>query len=127
REPKVETGKCREQWSDRHDEMEMGDDKIGVLKLNVGCRRPEKDTAQAAAHKHRHESYGEQARCSETDTGTPDRAKPIKGLHRGWNSDQERGQSENRTQEWIHSADEHVVAPYNETQDRDRHHRVNHH
>ena len=37
-------------------------DKIRILQLNVGCRRPQEDATQTAADEHRHESDGKTVR-----------------------------------------------------------------
>ncbi len=59
---KYSPAKAANSGRDRHHQMEMRNDEIGILQLNVGRRGPEEDSAQAAADEHRHESYGEQAR-----------------------------------------------------------------
>src|SRR5215475_526395 len=38
REPEVQSGKCGEQWSDRHDEMEVRYDEVSILELNIRSR-----------------------------------------------------------------------------------------
>src|SRR4051794_34547634 len=107
--------------------MKVGHDEVCILKLDVRRRCSEEQSAQSTAHKHRHKSYGKQTRRGEADTGTPDRSKPIERFNRRRYGDQQGGQGEYRAEEWVHSADEHVMAPNNETEDRDGDHRIDHH
>jgi len=55
-EPEVQTGKCCEQRSDGHDEVEMCNDEVRILELDIRSRCSQKDTAQSTAHKHRYET-----------------------------------------------------------------------
>ena len=63
----------------------------------------------------------------EPNAGAPDGAQPVECLDGRGNGDQQRRDRENRSKERAHAADEHVMAPDDEAQSGDRHHRVNHH
>src|SRR5207247_1628012 len=75
REPEIQTAECRKQRSNCHHKMEVGDDEISILKLNIRRRGPEKNSAQSAAHKHRHDTDGTQTRRAKPDTAPPHRAR----------------------------------------------------
>src|SRR5207247_6782822 len=88
REPEVQAAECGKQRSNRHHKMEVGDDEIRILKLNIRRRGSKKNSAESAAHKHRHESDRKQTRRGKSDTGPPHGAKPVARLDCRRNSNQ---------------------------------------
>src|SRR5688572_19688321 len=72
RKPEVQASVGGKQRCNSHHEMEMGDDKVGVLQLNVSRGRSKEEAAQAAADKQRNESDREQRCRSELNSRAPD-------------------------------------------------------
>src|SRR6516165_10059153 len=96
--------------------MEVRYDEVCVLKLDIRGRCSQEDSAQAAADKHRHKSNRKQSCGSKPNSRSPYCAEPVECLNCGRHCDQQCCQCKNRSEERVHAADEHVVAPHDEAQ-----------
>jgi len=67
REPEIGAGEYAEDRCHTHNQVEVADDKIGVVEVKVKRVLAEKDPAESACREERHKSDREEHWCSETE------------------------------------------------------------
>ena len=98
----------------------MSHNKVRVVQRNIGPGGSKKKPAQTARHEERNEAEGEQHRRRKLDPSPPQTHHPAQDEDRGRNCDQQSGQCEHASEQRIHAAHEHVMAPDNEAQGDNR-------
>ena len=91
--------------------MKVRDNIVGVVDKDIHRGRSHKDAAQASDHKGGDKSKRENHRCGKPNGAAPKGAEPIKGLNGRRNRDDHRSHHEGSAQDWIHSAEKHMVTP----------------
>src|SRR6202023_4038429 len=77
-EPVIGGGEYTEDCGYAHDQMEMSDHKICIVKLNVEDRLRQEGPAQSPGNKKRHETDGKQHRRVKPYSALPHGAEPVK-------------------------------------------------
>jgi len=91
--------------------MEVGHHKIGVVNVDVQGTISQNDTGQTSRNKRGDQTYGKQHGRVELQISFPKGSDIVKGLYRRWDGDQKSCKRKYRSQEWIHSRNEHMVSP----------------
>src|SRR5438445_13158271 len=76
RRPEIGRGENAEAGRDAHNQVEMGDDEIGVVETQVNRGLRQKQTGNPAGHKQGNESNGTEHRAAEPDLPSPATPKP---------------------------------------------------
>src|SRR5712692_11026843 len=71
RRPEIGGGKNAEDGRDAHNQVEMGDDEIGVVEEQVNGGLRQKQTGNPAGNKQGNESDGKEHRAGELNLSTP--------------------------------------------------------
>ena len=109
-----------------HDVMEMRDHEIGVVHLHVDGDRGEEQPRQAADREQPDEAERIEHRRFERDLAAIERRRPVEHFDRRGDRHHERQKREDQAGVGRLPGDEHVVAPDEEADARDRHHRIDH-
>src|SRR5215467_6897570 len=100
--------------------MKVTDDEVRIVKRDIRPGGAQKESAETARYKYRDESQREHHRSCELNARAPQAHDPAQHENGGRNGDQHRCQCEDAAEYRIHSADEHMMSPDNETQSGDR-------
>ena len=106
--------------------MEVRDHVISVLHVIIDAAVGEHDAGHAADREQEDEADREQHRRLEGDRAAPHGRDPAEYLHAGRNGDDHRCCGEIHLLVHAHAAREHVVRPDDESDQRDRDHRIDH-
>src|SRR5699024_6377783 len=90
---------------------EVGDYKIGVVYLNVQGAVSNDNPGEPTTDKCGDHTNREQHGRIELQVSFPYRRYPVESFYRRWNGDQKGGKGKYRSQERVHSGNEHVVSP----------------
>ncbi len=104
-----------------HNVMEMGDDEIGVGKVNVHGEGSQEQTGQASDDKQTDETQGIKHGGLEGDRAAVEGSGPVENFYAGGDGNQEAEEREDETGIDGLAGDKHVVAPDEETKDGDGH------
>src|SRR5260370_6654184 len=80
RRPEIGGGENAEDGRDAHNQVEMGDDEIGVVEEQVNRGLCQKQTGNPAGNKQGNESNGKEHRAGELNLPAPERAQPVERL-----------------------------------------------
>src|SRR5690606_11085940 len=100
---------CRE----THHDAEVGDDKVGIMHLNIKSSICENDSRQSSCYECGDQTNGKQHCRSKDDIPLPQGSDIVKCFYCRWNSDKKCCKHKYRTEEWIHTRNKHVVSPNN--------------
>src|SRR6202040_4339541 len=109
--PEIGCSENAKDGRDGHDEVEVGYHEIRRMQVSIDAGLRQEKAADAAADEHRYETEAEQRRGSEPQIGAVDRPEKDQSSDGKWNGDDECRDREQNCREWVHPADEHVVAP----------------
>ena len=117
--PEMERGEVGHDHAADHDVVEMGDDEIGVVKVNVDRERGEHEAGQPADGEEADEAEDVKQRRVEADAALIKSGGPVEDLHRGGNRDEKTQERKNHAAVNRLAADEHVMAPDEKAEKRD--------
>ncbi len=106
--------------------VEMGDNEVSVVEVDVDGHSRHEEATQATDNEESHERHTMERRCIKRDLAAPHRADPVKDFHGRGKGNHHRRDHEGHAQSGIHSACEHVMAPHDKPETRNRGHRINH-
>ena len=120
RPPVVQPGEERGHHRADHDVVEMRDDEVGVMQVHVGAERRDEQAREPPHREQADEAQRVDHRRVEADEALVQRAEPVEHLYGRRHRDHERQQREHDAGIQRRSGDEHVVAPHEERNHRDR-------
>src|SRR5208282_143384 len=104
----------------------MRDDEVSIVDVHIHRRARHPDSRQSADHEHRDERQRVHHRRRVMDVALVERAEPVESLNRRRHPDDHRRDHETAAEHRIHPRHEHVMAPHDPRQERDRGHRIRH-
>ena len=125
--PVVDRPEHDQDWRHRHHHMEVRYYEHGVGKRQIHRHVAQEQARQPAVDKCKDEADGKQHGHGEMDVPPPQRQHPVVDLERRGNGDDQRRGGKEEPEVRIHSANVHVVRPYDETEAADRQNRPDHH
>ena len=119
REPVVERGEERHHRPAHHDEVEVGDDEVGVVPVDVERHRRERDAGHPAEHQEEQEPDEVGERRLERDGAAVEGRRPVEDLDGGEDAHEHREDPEDAGVPRRLPRGEEVVAPGEEADERD--------
>ena len=119
--PVVQAADHRNQGGTHHHVVEVGHHEVRVVQLNIGGQDRQRQTRQTTNGKDEQEGQGVQHRRGERDAAFVHREDPVEDLHRRRNGHREGDRGEDGVHQRGLTTGEHVVAPHQEREERNRH------
>src|SRR6266478_5759935 len=109
-EPEVSCREDAKHSRDAHHHVEMADHEVSRVEHDIDRRLSQEEATHTAADEHRNKAQRKQGRRVDTEPGTIQTEDPDQYDDGGRDGYDQGGEGECQRGEWIHSADEHVMA-----------------